>query len=89
MSKLNSLENRMDDGEMIFTVYCNDCKHLKEEAVSVKKFTCSAFLKGIPFSLASGQIRHDKRIAGDGGILFKARAGRSRIAEIKRKNYKR
>lgn len=43
---------------------CNTCKHLTRGA---KNFTCPAYPAGIPMMLLSGEITHEKPIAGQTG----------------------
>lgn len=37
-------------------------------------YSCEAFPDGIPDWIRSGKVRHDKKVRGDGGLLFKKKA---------------
>ena len=43
---------------------CEFCKHFK------KDLSCTAYPKGIPWPILSGEVAHDKPLNDDNGIQF-------------------
>ncbi len=48
---------------MQFISRCLNCKHFIHD----KKYTCKAFLKGIPDKIVYNKIKHDHRLTGQTG----------------------
>lgn len=49
-----------------FPPSCEVCLHLKGG------FTCDAFREGIPLTILSGEVPHDRPVPGDNGIQYEA-----------------
>lgn len=71
--------------QVIAPAYCANCRHFGdwvygEDIIALVPDTwgeplghsCAAFPAGIPVAVWTGEVRHDRAVDGDNGILFEA-----------------